>query len=185
MKPILWTVIALAVGFGAFYFVVRRAQRRLPPIVLPPGEKMPTTPLQRLALWTLLAILVLTLAAAGVVAWHGPEVAWHSDPVRLTATGLLLAALAVYAVYGARIGMWGARGDGTLDERDRAILASAPAGQAPAMLVTLAAWMIGLIETYHGAGAVPTVFLYLMFWSCLMASVVALPAGVLLGYRRS
>ena len=56
------------------------------------------------------------------------------------------------------------RDDGALDERDRAILASAPAGQAPAMMVTMAAWMIGLIETYHASHLVPSAFRYHMFW---------------------
>ena len=185
MKVILFSVIALGAAFGVFLVAVRRAQRRLPPIQLAPGERLPTTPLQRLAQRCLVLSLLPTLAAAGVVVYHGPRVWWDSDPVRLSATGLLLLALGVYAVYGVRIGIWAARDDGTLDERDRAILASAPAGQAPAMIVTLAAWMIGLIEAYHGAGAVPSLFLYLIFWSCLMVSVLALLAGVVIGYRRS
>ena len=185
MKVILFSVIALGAAFVVFFIAVRRAQRRLPPIVLAPGEKLPTTPLQRLAQRCLVLILLPTLAAAAVVVYHGVQVWWDSDPVRLTATGLLLLALGVFAAYGVRIGIWTARDDGTLDERDRAILASAPAGQAPAMLVTLAAWMIGLIEAYHGAGAVPSLFLYLIFWSCLMVSVLALLAGVVIGYRRS
>lgn len=184
MYAILWGVIALGVAFVALYVVVGRARRRLPPIELPAGERMPVTALQRLAGMTLLWSLLLTLAAAAVVVYFGPR-AWDSDSVRLTATGLLLAALAVFTVYLARIRMWTLRDDGTLDERDRAILATAPVGQAPAMLVTLAAWLIGLIETYHGGQMVPAVFLYLIFWSCLMVSVLALLTGVMLGYRRS
>jgi len=185
VKVILLSIIALGAAFAVLSIAVRRAQRRLPPIELAPGERLPTTPLQRLARWCLLLTLLPTLAAAAVVAYHGPRVWWDSDPVRLTATGLLLVALGVFAFYGVRIGIWTARDDGTLDERDRAILASAPAGQAPAMIVTLAAWMIGLIGAYPGAGAVPKVFLYLIFWSCLMMSVLALLAGVVIGYRRS
>jgi hypothetical protein len=185
MKVILFSVIALGAAFVVFFIAVRRAQRRLPPIVLAPGEKMPTTPLQRLARRCLVLALLPTLAAAAVVVYHGPRVWWDSDPVRLTVTGLLLVALGVFTVYGVRIGIWTARDDGTLDERDRAILASAPAGQAPAMIVTLAAWEIGLVEAYRGVGAVPSLFLYLIFWSCLMMSVLALLAGVVIGYRRS
>jgi hypothetical protein len=77
------------------------------------------------------------------------------------------------------------RDDGTLDERDRTILASAPAGQAPAMMVTMAAWMIFLIETFHASHFIPSVFLYLIFWSLLMVSILALLAGVVISYRRS
>jgi hypothetical protein len=181
---ILWTVIALGAAFGLTYLAVRRNVRRLPPIVLPAGETMPVTALERLAKRSLILVLLPTLAAAAVVAYHGPDVWWANDHVRLLATGLLVAALAAFTFYVARIGAWTSRDDGTLDERDRAILASAPAGQAPAMLVTLAAWMIGLIEAYHGVESVPTVFLYLIFWSCVMVSVLALLAGVVVGSRR-
>ena len=43
MTVILWIVLALGVAFVALYIMVRRAQRQLPPLVLPPGETMPTT----------------------------------------------------------------------------------------------------------------------------------------------
>lgn len=105
--------------------------------------------------------------------------------MRLSATGLLLAALAVFTYYIGRVRMWIIRDDGTLDERDRAILSSAPVGQAPAMMVTLAAWMIGLSERYHVSHLVPSAFLYLIFWSLLMVSILATLAGVVIGYRRS
>jgi len=185
MNVILWALIALGVAFGVVFLAARSAQRRLPAVVLPPGEKMPRTALQQLAGRSLLFCLPLVVAAAGIVTYHGAQVYWDNDQVRLTVTGLLLAALAVFAFYAARVGTWTARDDGRLDERDRAILASAPAGQAPAMLVTLAAWMIGLVETYHGTHLVPSVYLYLIFWSCLMVSLLATFAGILIGYRRS
>ncbi len=185
MKAILWSIIVLGAAFGVLYVVVRRAQRTLPPIVLPSGETMPSTALQRLAWQSLAPIFLLTLAAAAVVAYNGTSVAWENDAVRLSATGLLLAALAVFTYYISRVRTWIIRDDGTLDERDRAILASAPAGQAPAMMVTLAAWMIFLIETYHASRLVPSAFLYLIFWSLLMVSILALLAGVVIGYRRS
>ncbi len=132
MKAILWSIIVLGAAFGVLYVVVRRAQRTLPPIVLPSGETMPSTALQRLAWQSLAPIFLLTLAAAAVVAYNGTSVAWENDAVRLSATGLLLAALAVFTYYISRVRTWIIRDDGTLDERDRAILASAPAGQAPA-----------------------------------------------------
>ncbi len=185
MHAIFWLIVALAGAFLALYIPVRRAQRRLPPIVLPPGESMPVTALQRLAGRTLVAVLLLTLAAVAVVAVNGVVAWWERDAVRLPATGLLVAALLVFAFYMSRVWSWTARDDGALDERDRAILASAAAGQAPAMLVTLAVWMIGLIETHQSAGLIPSAFLYLIFWSCLMVSVVAQLAGVAIGYRRS
>ena len=184
MTVILWIVLALGVAFVALYIMVRRAQRQLPPLVLPPGETMPTTAMQRLAWQTLVPILLLTLAAAAVVVHHGADVAWANDRVRLTATGLLLAGLAVFTYYITRVRIWIIRDDGTLDERDRAILASAPAGQAAAMMVTLAVWMIGLTETFRATHLVPSAYLYLIFWSLLMVSILAMLAGVVIGYRR-
>jgi hypothetical protein len=181
----LWIVIAIGAAFAASLIMVRRAQRVLPPIVLPAGEKMPTTALQRLAWQCLGPVLVLTLAAAAMVAYHGVDVWWSNDHVRLTATGLLLAALGVFTYWIARVRMWLMRDDGTLDERDRGILSAAPAGQAPAMMVTLAAWMISLTETYQATHLVPSAFLYLIFWSLLMVSILASLVGILVGYRRS
>lgn len=185
MTVILWGIIVLGAAFGVLYVVVRRAQRTFPPVVLPPGEAMPSTALQRLAWQSLVSIFLLTVAAAAMVAYHGVSVSWDNDAVRLSAAGLLLAALAVFTYYISRVRVWIIRDDGTLDERDRVILASAPAGQAPAMMVTLAAWMIGLIETYHASHLIPSVFLYLIFWSLLMVSILALLAGVVIGYQRS
>lgn len=185
MYPILWTVLALAAAFALVVVAVNRARRRLPPLEIPAGEKLPTTPLQRLAAWSLAAVFLLAAAAAVVVALNGVDAAWNDDPVRLTATGFVLAAIAVYAVYGSRVAWLASRDDGTLDERDRAILAAAPAGQAPAMLVTLAVWMIVLIERHHATHLVPSAYLYLLFWSTLLVSILALLTGVVVGYRRS
>lgn len=184
MTVILWIILALGAAFGALYAVVRRAQRQLPPLVLPPGETMPTTAMQRLAWQTLVPVLLLTLAATAVVVHHGVDVWWNNDRVRLTATGLLLAGLALFTYYIIRVRIWIIRDDGTLDERDRAILASAPAGQAPAMMVTLAAWMIGLTESFRATHLVPSAFLYLIFWSLVMVSILAMLSGVIIGYGR-
>ncbi|HEX6850608.1 MAG TPA: hypothetical protein VF139_04315 [Candidatus Polarisedimenticolaceae bacterium] len=185
MQPILWSVLAIAGAFAVLFVAVNRARRRLPPIEVPAGETIPTTPLQRLALFSLAAVLAFSAGAAAVVVRAGAESAWNDDVVRLSATGLVLAAVAVYAHYGVRVGLWARRDGGILDERDRAILAAAPAGQAPAMLVTLAAWMIALIERFHATHQVPSPYLYLIFWSALLVSILALLAGVVIGYRRA
>lgn len=184
MHMILSIIVAIAVASGVSYVVVRRAQSRIPPLELAPGETMPATALQRLARTTLILTSLLTSVAAAIVVRHGAQAFFDNDQVRLTVTGLLIAALAVFTVYMSRVVRWTARDDGTLDERDRAILAGASAGQAPAMLVTLAAWMIGLVETYRSTHLIPSVFLYLIFWSCIVVSVLSLLAGVALGYRR-
>jgi hypothetical protein len=184
MKVILWSIIAIGAVFGVVYAMGRRAQRRIPPLILAPGESVPTTALQRLARNTLVPVMLLTLVAAVIVAYHGAQVFWDNDHVRITVTGLLVAALAVFAICLSRVALWMSRADGVLDERDRAILATAPAGQGPAIIVTIAAWMIGLIEAYRSTHLIPSVYLYLIFWSCLMVNVLAHLAGIMIGYRR-
>lgn len=184
MHVVLLGLVVVTAAFGVASIALRTAQRRIPPLILAPGESVPNTALQRLARWTLAICAMLTCAAAGIVGVKGAQVFSDDDGVRLTVTGLLLGSVGVFAVYLGWVARWRVRDESPLDERDVAILAAAPAGQAPAMLVTLAAWTVALGMTYHDTHLVPSVFLYLMFWSCLMVSVLALLAGVVTGYRR-
>jgi hypothetical protein len=185
MHTVLWIVLALGAAAVWSYMVVRRTQGIMPRITMPAGESLPMTAMQRVAWQALAPTLVLTFAAAAMVAYHGVEVAWDNDRVRLTVTVLLIAALGGYTYFITRLRIWLTRDEGTLDERDRAILASAPAGQAPAMMVALAAWMISLIERYHATHLVPSAYLYAIFWTLLMVSILASLLGVLIGYRRT
>lgn len=182
---ILYVVAALAASLAVVYFAALRARRLQPALVLPPGEGLPATPLQRLARLGFALTLVCFAVAAGIVMVLGPQEFWDNDRVRLTATGCVLAGLAVFGVVNARAGLWAKSDDGQLDERDRVILSGASTGQAGAMLVTVAAWNIKLAETYHAGGAVPVVFIYLIFWSCMMMSILAWFGGIVIGYRRS
>ncbi len=184
MWIVLWTVAALAAGLLVTFIVLRRAVARRPPLALPPGERLPSTPLQRMAGWCLGAGLLIATVAAIVVLRFGPDSFDRSDDVRRAVTGLLLAAVAVLGFFGIRASVWAGREDSALDERDRAILGRAPRAQATAMLVTLAVWVIALQETFTGTRLVPVVYLHLVFWSCIIVSLLALPLGVLLGYRR-
>jgi hypothetical protein len=185
MAPILWITVALAAALAFVYFSARRARALRPPIVLAPGESMPTTPLQRLAQRALAACLLLAILGAAIVVHYGPQVYWDSDQVRLTVMGVLMAMLAVFSFVGVRTAYWLRQGDAVIDERDRAVLAGASAGQSGAILVTLAVWQIGLAETFHSTHLVPMVHLYLVFWSCVVMTLLAWLAGIVLGYRRS
>jgi hypothetical protein len=185
MPVILWTIIALALVAGAIAIAANQTRSIVPPLDLPPGETLPATPVQRLVRWALLVGLILMTAAGVVIAAVGPIQYFDDDTVRLAVTALLIASLFVLAAPSLVAGIWAARGAGVLDERDRAILARAPAGQAGAILVVLAVWMIALQETYRGEAGIPHVYLYLVFWSCLLVSLVASNVGILLGYRRS
>jgi hypothetical protein len=148
----------------------------------------------KLILWTIAALaagllaivlgLIFSAAAAALVLSFGPKTYYEEDGVRLTVTALLLAAITVLAFFSVRVRSWVAREDAALDERDRAIFGRAPAAQSVAMLVTLAVWIVGLQETFLSTRLVPMVYLYLVFWSCLLVNLLGLPIGVLLGYRR-
>ena len=166
----------------AMVVVGRRGMRRSPP--LPVGVELPATALQKVSRWGLGLGAVLAAATAGVVLVYGPERTYDDDGIRLVFTLLLLAVLVVFAVVTALIKAWTTREDGTLDERDLEILGRAPAIQSAAMLVTMAVWMVGLVERFHEAGSVPLFYLYLIFWSCVVVNLLGLPMGVLLGYRR-
>lgn len=183
MSLILWIVIALAAAVGWSYLTVRRTQQVLGSIELSDGERLPTTPMQRVAWQALVPTVLFMLIAAVVCANYGVVGVWNNDRVRLVVTLLLIAALGGYTYWIVRVRTWLIRDD-TLDERDRAILAAAPAGQAPAMMVAMAAWLIYLIETFHATHLVQSAYLYAIFWTVLLTSVVASLLGVLVGYRR-
>jgi hypothetical protein len=184
MPVILWTILAAVLVLLAVFVAAHNSRSVLPALVLPPGESLPTTRLQRSAFWALLLGIPLIVTAGGIVAWFGPTAFDEDDSVRLSVTGLLIVGLFVLAAPTLLAGIWANRGD-ELDERDRAILARAPAGQAAAILIVLAVWIIGLQESYRGQPGIPQVFLYLIFWSCVEVSLLASNVGILIGYRRA
>ena len=185
MGFLVWIIAALLVAGLFVYLASVRTRRFLPPIELAAGEQLPATPLQRYARWTLLVVTLLTATAAGLVAWHGPQAWWDSDPVRLTVTLILIAALLAYLGFTIGIRTLENRDDGSFDERDSTILGRSCAGVGGAMMTILVVWMIVLTETYHATRMVPSYFLYLIFWSAVMTNVIASIAGILLAYRRS
>ena len=182
MSVLMWAVLAIAGGFMVLAFSAWAARPRVPP--LPADVDLPATPLQRLARRGLAAGALLAMGAGGLLIAYGPERLDREDGPRLFFTALLLAIAGVFLAVTVQLKSWSGRVDGTLDERDRAILDRAPAWQARAMLVTLAVWMIGLAEHFRGAG-VPVFYLYLIFWSVWVVDLLALPVGILVGYRRS
>jgi hypothetical protein len=185
MTVILWAVLALAAGLAALALGARRTLVRRPPLALPPGESLPLTGLERLARRALGLGFLLVVVAAGVILRAGVQRFYEDDAIRITVTLLLVAALVVLAGFGLRAASWAKQSYGPLDERDRAIFEQAPAIEGGPMIVTLALWVVGLQQTFWSAGAVPLVYLYLVFWSMLMVKALALPVGVLIGYRRS
>ncbi len=184
MGFLLWVVAGLLIAGLLVFSASLRTRRLLPQIELPAGETLPKTPLQQRAGWTLLVLVLLTATAAGIVAFFGPQVWWDSDPVRLTVTFVLLTALAAYLVFFLGIRAMESRDDGSLDERDQFILGRSSSGVGGAMMMVVTVWMIALTEAFIDTRLIPSYFLYLIFWSCVMTNVIASIAGILLAYRR-
>ena len=185
MTPILWLVAALLIA-GIIIFVSSLAtRRRLPPIEFVDGESLPKTALQKRAAWTLAIVAALTAAAGGSVVFFGPQVWWDDETVRLTVTFLLLAALCVYLVFTIGVRALEQRGEGAFDERDSLIMSRSCAGVGGAMMAVVAVWMVALVESHIETRLIPSYFLHLMFWSCVMTNVIASLAGILLAYRRA
>lgn len=184
MMPLLWIIAALLLG-GAIVFVSSlRTRRSLPAIELPDGETLPRTELQKRAGRALLAVMLLTAAAAALLVWFGPQTWWEVDAVRHGVTALLLCGLIVFLVFTLGVRQLETSGDGRLDERDIAIMGRSCAGVGGAMMVVIAAWMIGLVEAYVETRLIPSYFLHLIFWSLVMTNVIASLAGILFAYRR-
>ena len=74
---------------------------------------------------------------------------------------------------------------GPLDERDLSILSLAPRMQSAAVLLTLAVWVVALQEIYWEPGVIPLVFPLLIFFSTFIVQMLAMAAGILLGYWRA
>ena len=138
-------------------------------------------PLQKRA-WLGLAIAVVTAAiVTWMVATNGAAEYWENDDLRLRVVLVFTGGLVAWALVPA---LWLLKDElsGALDERDQAILARAPTIQPAAMLIALAAWEVVLAQRFHEQGAVPVVYLYLIFGSIMLVFMITQPLGVLLGY---
>ncbi len=164
--------LALIVGIGAFLMLMRRS--------VPALEDLPMTPLQRRA-WLGLLVGALTSVALAVLFWFRPILAFREDTAtRLGAMAILAAGGIAWWVL-ARVTRRGS--EPPLDERDREILLRAPSIQVLLMMLTIAAWMIFLTETYRESGSIPLVYPTLIFWSCFIANILGMALGVLFQYR--
>jgi len=143
---------------------------------------LPMTQLQKRA-WLGLAIgVAVSIALVVMLLALGPTQFFADPATRLTFYGILAGSGLLWGLV-----CWHTRQPSgvTLDERDRAILAHAPAVQSGLILFTLAAWMIGLTEAYRAEGSIPVVFASLIFWSSWIMYLLGLSLGVLYGYWRA
>ena len=181
LAPLFLGVVGIAAVAG--YLVIRAWPER-PELSAEERAEIadaPMAPLQRRA-WLGLAIAVVTAAiVTWMVATNGAAEYWDNDAFRLRVVFVFIGGLIAWAVVPALLLLKDGAGK-ALDERDHAILARAPTIQPAAILIALAAWMIALADRFHDQGAVPVVYLYLIFGSVMLVNMITQPLGVLLGY---
>lgn len=180
MVPLFGTVVALAVVAG---ILLVRVWPRKPALTAEEEADLAQAPmptLQKAAWWSLAVGVAALGACAALVTTHGAAVYWDDDDLRLTVTLIFIVGLLVQvSVLMAPAALHSGRG---LDERDKAVLARSTMVQSAFVLLTLAGWMISLTERFHDQGAVPVVYLYLIFGSVVLILGIGQAVGVLLGY---
>ena len=140
----------------------------------------PMAPLQKRAWWGL-AVTLATLAIITVILMNqGAAAYWEDDSLRLTVVGIFMAGLFGYVVTFLAPLIRGNRHK--LDERDRMVLSRAGAVQSGLVLIALAGWLITLTERFREQGAIPVVYLYLLFGSIVLINLIGQSLGILLGY---
>jgi hypothetical protein len=147
-------------------------------------REMAETPMPQLKkrAWLGLGIGLATLLITTVlVADRGATVYWEDDSFRLLVVLIFIGGLVAHALSTGLL-VYRDERSGGIDERDRAIMARAPLVQSTAVLLALAGWLIWLGQRFHEAGAVPMVYLYLLFGFIILVMMIAQSLGVLLFY---
>ena len=137
-------------------------------------------PLQKRAFYGLIFGIAWAIAIVAVFILKGGATAFDADQsFRLIMDGIWVGGLIAYLLL-----FYPILGKPNLvDERDKLIYDRSPRIQWLAVIFTLVAWVIGLTEGFRSQG-VPTVFLYVMFFTILCVSVIAQCIGILVGYWR-
>jgi len=174
-------LIAVVVLVLFAVFCVVYAKQRSPTLKAIDG--LPMTRLQRRAWWSLGIGLSFVAAIVGLIVARGVEAYAHEPSMQLTILLLFIGAVMASLLIDP-FGLPRKDGSDGSDERDRRVLDRAPRAQSVVMILTLAAWLVYLTIRYRGSGEVPMVFLYLIFFSSLIAYSLGLALGVLLGYRK-
>ncbi len=135
-------------------------------------------PLQKRAFYGLIFGIAWAIAIVAVFVLKGGAAAFDTDQTfRLIMDAIWIGGLIVYLLLFYSI----LRKTDLVDERDKLIYERSPRMQWLAVIFALAAWVIGLSEAFRGQG-VPTVLLYVMFFTILCVSSVAQCVGILVGY---
>ncbi len=142
----------------------------------------PMPKLQKRALLSTAVGLITLGALSAILTTYGAAEYWDNDDLRLTVVGIFIAGMALHVgLLTAMVSpLWSE--ESQFDERDRQVLAQAPAVQTGLVLLTLAAWNTSLVTRFHDQGAVPTVYLYLIFGTVVLVSLIGHSVGIVVGY---
>jgi len=177
---LLSVAIALTLGGLAVVRAIRAADRR----GSTGGEALDTTPLQRVARASLISTCAFAGPGLGVLLVGGID-QWDAR----AGQRVLVSVLSLMGVIAATTPILFTRraaylGRLVLDERDLAVLQRAPEAQSWVLMVAMTAWTIGLTEQFLRDGAVPLPWLHVAFLTMIVLWALALPLGIVLGYRR-
>jgi len=136
-------------------------------------------PLQKRALISLAVGIVLAASVIVVLVIRGDVPAFFDD---LNSRMVLYAAvIGVPLIYLILVNI-SLRKPTQIDERDKSIIEQSRSIQWVIIVLSLAAWTIGLTEAYSDQGQVPIEYLNLIFMSILIISPLAQSLGIVAGY---
>jgi hypothetical protein len=136
-------------------------------------------PLQKRACYSLIIGVTLAAVLAAVFILKGGISTFESDQGFRIIIDLLWIGILVLNLILINLTL---RKPRTVDERDRLIMDRAPRIQWLAVVLTMVTWTIALNEIYRPTGQIPTVFLYIIFMSVLIAGTIGQSLGILIGY---
>jgi len=141
----------------------------------------PMPALQKRA-WLGLLISGATFAIIfAIIYTQGAMTYWEDDDLRLKVIFIFIGGMLAYTLF-PLVGMARAELKGDIDERDQKILARSSMAQSTGVLLALAAWNVSLGQMFHDEGAVPMVYLYLIFGTVILVNFFSQSAGILVGY---
>lgn len=177
------SVGVVLVGALVAVLLVRRWPRRaeVSPEERDEMARAPMSPSQKAA-WCGLIIGIATLLTITVIlADKGAAEYWENDDLRTLVVAIFIGGVIAHPLVPLLFRL-GAVQSGFGDERERSIESRGPLVQPPAILLTLAAWTVTLMFRFREAGAVPMVYLYLMFGSVILVMMITHSFGILLGH---
>jgi hypothetical protein len=137
------------------------------------------TPLQKRAIYSLVVGIVLAAAVVSVLVIQGDVIAFFDDlNSRLVLYAAVVGVPLIYLIL-VHITL---RKPNQIDERDKLIIEKSRSVQYLIIILSLAAWTIGLTELYNDTRQVPVEYLNLIMMSILIISPLAQSLGILLGY---